>query len=66
LQRRIGFLEIAAIVGETLEAMGKSGELRGNSGGLDQAFAVHARAQEMATAIMDGSSPRQARARKGV
>ena len=41
LQRRIGFLEIAAIVGETLEMMGTSGDLRSNSGGLDEAFAVH-------------------------
>ena len=53
LQGRIGFLEIAAIVGETLETMGQSGDLRRNSGGLDDAFAVHERAQRTATALID-------------
>ena len=65
LQRRIGFLEIAAIVGETLEAMGRAGDLHSNSGGLDQAFAVHAQAQEMAQQIMTRSSTRKLSVRKG-
>jgi 1-deoxy-D-xylulose-5-phosphate reductoisomerase len=48
LAGRIGFLEIAAIVGETLEAMERSGELKSNGGGLEAAFAVHARAHAVA------------------
>ena len=66
LQRRIGFLEIAAIVSETLEAMGRSGDLRSNGTGLDQAFAVHAHAQAMAEEIMIRSPTRKSAAGMGV
>jgi len=66
LQRRIGFLEIAAIVGETLEAMGRSGDLRSNSDGLEQACAVHAMAQTMAEEITARSPVRKSSAAKGV
>jgi 1-deoxy-D-xylulose-5-phosphate reductoisomerase len=65
LQRRVGFLEIASIVGETLEAMGRSGDLRSNMGDLDQAFAVHARAQAMAEEIMAKSATRRTVSAKG-
>jgi 1-deoxy-D-xylulose-5-phosphate reductoisomerase len=60
LQDRVGFLEIAAIVSETLELMDKSGELRGEGGGLEDAFAVHGRAQSAArTLVADRRSPRR-------
>jgi 1-deoxy-D-xylulose-5-phosphate reductoisomerase len=65
LDGRIGFLEIAAIVRETLEVMDRSGDLRSNSGGLDDAFAVHTRAQAMAEAIAVGPRNRELNLRKG-
>jgi 1-deoxy-D-xylulose-5-phosphate reductoisomerase len=65
LHGRIGFLEIAAIVRETLEVMDRSGDLRSNSGGLDDAFAVHARAHAMAEALV-GASDRKMKLGKGV
>ena len=62
LDRRIGFLEIAAIVSETLETMGRSGELR-SIDALDAAFAVHARAHEVASGLVEGARrPRAQRA----
>lgn len=57
---RIGFLEIAAIVGETLERMEKAGELRGNELSLEAAFAVDARAKEAARMMID-ERPKAAR-----
>ncbi len=56
LAGRIGFLEIAAIVGETLELMERVGDLRNNSGGLEEAFAVDARAKAAAQSLV--SRPR--------
>ncbi len=63
LAKRIGFLEIAAIVSETLELMEKSGELRGET--LDDAFRVHARARSVADAIIDQTPRRKLSGRKG-
>lgn len=57
---RIRFLEIAAIVGETLERMEKAGELKGNDVSLEAAFAVDARAKEAARMMID-ERPRAAR-----
>lgn len=57
LQNRLSFLEIAAIVGETLSAMDGAGELRGNSGSLDAAFAVDARAKTVAREILAHRTP---------
>ena len=65
LDGRIGFLEIAAIVRETLEAMDRSGDLRSNSGDLDDAFAVDARAHTMAEAIIAGPTNRKLNLGKG-
>ena len=66
LDGRIGFLEIAAIVRETLEVMDRSGDLRSNGGGLDDAFAVHARAHAIAEAIVAIGSDRKVKLGKGV
>ena len=66
LDGRIGFLEIAAIVRDTLELMDRSGDLRSNGGGLDDAFAVHARAHAIAEAIVIGPSDRKVKLGKGV
>ena len=65
LDGRIGFLEIAAIVRETLETMDRSGDLRSNSGDLDDAFAVDARAHVMAEAIIAGPTNRKLNLGKG-
>jgi 1-deoxy-D-xylulose-5-phosphate reductoisomerase len=62
LAGQIGFLEIAAIVGETLETMGRSGELK-SIDSLGAAFAAHARANAVATDLVDGARrPRGGRA----
>ncbi len=66
LDLRIGFLEIAAIVGQTLEEMDRSGDLRINTNDLEAAFATHARAHRAARDILDRSPRRQAGAGKGV
>jgi 1-deoxy-D-xylulose-5-phosphate reductoisomerase len=66
LDGKIGFLEIAAIVRETLEQMEKSGELQSNSGGLDAAFAVHSRAHEAAKAFIAGPLRAKSSSGKGV
>ena len=57
LNGRISFLEIAAIVGETMELMEKSGELRTNGGGIEAALAVDQRAKQAADALI--ARPRQ-------
>jgi 1-deoxy-D-xylulose-5-phosphate reductoisomerase len=66
LNLRIGFLEIASIVAQTLEVMEKSGDLLSNRGDLEEAFAVHERAHRAAHAILDGSPRRSISGRKGL
>ncbi len=62
LDRRIGFLEIAAIVSETLETMGRSGELKSIEA-LEAAFAVHERALEVAGRLIEGARAGRAKAK---
>ncbi len=57
LDRRIGFLDIAATVAQTLEKMQVAGELAGQ-GGLDGAFETDRRARAVAEAIILPSAHR--------
>jgi 1-deoxy-D-xylulose-5-phosphate reductoisomerase len=58
LHGRIGFLEIAAIVAETLELMDRSGALRRNASGLEAAFAADAQAKASAAVIVNARATR--------
>jgi 1-deoxy-D-xylulose-5-phosphate reductoisomerase len=58
LHGRIGFLEIAAIVGETLELMDRSGELRRNAPSLEAAFAADALGKACATKLVSARADR--------
>jgi len=57
LDRRIGFLDIAATVADTLETLGASGELNGQ-GGLEAALETDRRARQVAEAIILPSAHR--------
>jgi len=57
LDRRIGFLDIAATVAETLETMNKAGELAGEAG-LEGALETDRRARSLAEAIILPSAHR--------
>jgi 1-deoxy-D-xylulose-5-phosphate reductoisomerase len=48
LDRRLGFLDIAAVVEETLEALGAGAALEGAGGGLDAVLALDAEARQVA------------------
>lgn len=57
LDRRLGFLDIAATVAETLERMGAAGELKGE-GSLERALETDRRARAVAEAIILPSAHR--------
>ncbi len=57
LDRRLGFLDIAATVAQTLEKMSTAGEL-GGQGGLDGALETDRRARQVAEAIILPSAHR--------
>ena len=63
LDRKIGFLDIAATVAETLERLDRTGDLAGGASGdaLDSARETDAAARRIATAVTAGfSGSRQA------